>query len=65
MLALHCLRGSYPLLPLFHLAGARTTREIAAEMYALKQRRGDFASLDNAATEEERAAAAYDAAALC
>lgn len=62
MLLLHGLQGWYPLLPMLRRAGVRTTREIADEAYALKQRRGDFDVIDKAARPEERAAQAWRAA---
>ena len=42
MVLLHAIQGFYPLLPIFRRMGFRTTREIAAERYALKAIRGDF-----------------------
>jgi Na+/citrate or Na+/malate symporter len=42
MVLVHAVQGWYPLLPLFRRSGARTSREINRERYALKTLRGDF-----------------------
>jgi hypothetical protein len=62
MLLLHTLHGAYPLLPIFRRAGLRTSREIAAERYAIKAIRGDFEQIRTDAEGPNRARAAFEAA---
>lgn len=64
MLLLHNLQGWYPLLPVLRRAGTRTEREIAEELYALKQHRGDFDELKGLRDPGQMARAAYRCAAL-
>jgi hypothetical protein len=69
MMALHAVRGAYPLIPALRWLGLRTTEEIAAERYALKAILGDFAHLaasggvSETRTDVEAGDAAYRAAA--
>jgi hypothetical protein len=56
MVFIHALQGFYPLLPLFRRMGFRTSKEIAAERYALKAVRGDFGDVTESAADHRRAA---------
>jgi hypothetical protein len=47
----HALSGWYPLPPIMRRLGMRSAREIARERYALKALRGDFAGMDDKATD--------------
>ena len=62
MVFLHALQGWYPLLPLFRRMGIRTEKEIAAERYALRAIRGDFAQVRAVEDTAKRAERAFDAA---
>jgi hypothetical protein len=54
----HSLFGWWPLLPVFRWFGLRTPSEINHERYALKVLRGDFQTLPNFTTPDEREALA-------
>lgn len=62
MVFLHALQGWYPLLPLFRRMRIRTEKEIAAERYALRAIRGDFAQVRAVEDTAQRADRAFDAA---
>lgn len=63
MVLLHAVQGFYPLLPIFRRMGFRTTKEIAAERYALKAIRGDFQRVEHAdGRSPQRADQAFEAA---
>jgi hypothetical protein len=57
----HALQGWCPPVALFRRLGIRTAREIAAERYAIKALRGDFASVGNQGDADERARAVLEA----
>jgi hypothetical protein len=61
MLVVHAVQGFYPLLPLFRRLGFRTEREIAAERYALKVVRGDFAKAAEGDNRQQQADEAFQA----